>query len=306
MKKVSILKLVAFAILIAGLATVAEAQATRTWVSGVGDDANPCSRTAPCKTFAGAISKTATGGEISALDPGGFGAVTITKGITINGDGTLASILNSLVNGVIVNITTNPSTSTVYLRNLSINGAQNGLDGVRILSAGTVVVENCWIYGSNATNTSDGIEVAAAAATNLKVNNTTIEDFAGDCIEMNTSIGQVVAMISNSRLQNCATGAIHANSRVRAGISNTVMSHGTTGVRATGTDNQLNLDDVFVAFFTTGIQSIAGSTIRLSDSTITQNGTGISLNGGIVDSFQGNSLMGNPTPGSFSSTTLKQ
>src|SRR3954452_3521594 len=71
------------------------AQATRTWVSGVGDDANPCSRTAPCKTFAGAISKTADKGEISVLDPGGFGAVTITKGITINGEGTLAGILNA-------------------------------------------------------------------------------------------------------------------------------------------------------------------------------------------------------------------
>jgi hypothetical protein len=59
----------------------ANAQATRTWVSGVGDDANPCSRTAPCKTFAGAISKTAAGGEINVLDPGGFGAVTITKSI---------------------------------------------------------------------------------------------------------------------------------------------------------------------------------------------------------------------------------
>src|SRR2546426_6768037 len=79
--------------------SLAQAQATRTWVSGVGDDANPCSRTAPCKTFAGAISKTFIGGEIDALDPGGFGAVTITKSITIDGAGTLASILSSGVNG---------------------------------------------------------------------------------------------------------------------------------------------------------------------------------------------------------------
>src|SRR4051794_27676469 len=93
----------------------ASAQATRTWVSGVGDDANPCSRTAPCKTFAGAISKTAAGGEISVLDPGGFGAVTITKSITINGTGTLAGILASLTNGVIVN----GAGIHVVLRNLS-------------------------------------------------------------------------------------------------------------------------------------------------------------------------------------------
>ena len=83
----------------------AQAQATRTWVSGVGDDVNPCSRTAPCKTFAGAISKTAANGEISVLDPGGFGAVTITKSITLNGEGTLAGILNAGTNGVIVSST---------------------------------------------------------------------------------------------------------------------------------------------------------------------------------------------------------
>src|SRR6201987_5060302 len=79
------------------------AQATRTWVSGVGDDVNPCSRTAPCKTFAGAISKTAAGGEIDALDPGGYGTVTITKSITIDGGGgVVASVLSSGVNGIII------------------------------------------------------------------------------------------------------------------------------------------------------------------------------------------------------------
>src|SRR6266568_2720095 len=102
----------------------AQAQATRTWVSGVGDDANPCSRTAPCKTFAGAISKTADGGEIDCIDPGGFGAVTITKGITIDGGGTFASILFSGTNAIIVNETTN--TKTIILRNLSLNGGGTG------------------------------------------------------------------------------------------------------------------------------------------------------------------------------------
>src|SRR4030081_2699280 len=106
------------AALVVGFSTVAQAQATRTWVSGVGDDANPCSRTAPCKTFAGAISKTADGGEIDALDPGGFGAVTITKSITIDGGGGggWASILNAGSNGIIVNATTLPASVVVTLR----------------------------------------------------------------------------------------------------------------------------------------------------------------------------------------------
>src|SRR5207244_7928837 len=90
-------------VLTMGIATFANAQATRTWVSGVGDDVNPCSRTAPCKTFAGAISKTASPGIINCLDPGGFGAVTITKSIQIDCTGTLGSVLSSGVQGIIIN-----------------------------------------------------------------------------------------------------------------------------------------------------------------------------------------------------------
>src|SRR4030088_1986417 len=102
MKKV--LNLLAVLIFTCAFASMAQAQATRTWVSGVGDDANPCSRTAPCKTFAGAISKTAVDGEIDALDSGGFGAVTITKSITIDGDSNLAGILAAGTTGVIINV----------------------------------------------------------------------------------------------------------------------------------------------------------------------------------------------------------
>src|SRR5712692_4155299 len=118
MSKMNLLKLLT--LLVLGT-TIMSAQASRTWVSGVGDDANPCSRTAPCKTFAGAISKTAVGGEIDALDPGGFGAVTITKGITIDGGGgQVASILVAGTPAIIVNA---PANAVVIIRNLRINGA---------------------------------------------------------------------------------------------------------------------------------------------------------------------------------------
>src|SRR6201998_504538 len=101
------------AVVIAG--APAYAQATRTWVSGVGDDANPCSRTAPCKTFAGAISKTAPCGEIDVLDPGGFGAVTITKCISIEADGVIAGVLVSGTNGIVIQA---GAGDTVVLRGL--------------------------------------------------------------------------------------------------------------------------------------------------------------------------------------------
>src|SRR5439155_7994939 len=109
----------AIAIFMFAFASFAQAQATRTWVSGVGDDANPCSRTAPCKTFAGAISKTAAFGEINVLDPGGFGAVTITKAITIDGGPFIAGVLVSGTNAIIINAL---NTDTVLLRHMDIDG----------------------------------------------------------------------------------------------------------------------------------------------------------------------------------------
>jgi hypothetical protein len=121
----------------------AYAQATRTWVSGVGDDFNPCSRTAPCKTFAGAYPKTAAGGEISVLDPGGYGAVTIGKSLTINGVGENASILGSLVNGIVIN---QPGV-LVTIRNLHLQGAGTGLVGIRLRRDSVLIVEHTSISG---------------------------------------------------------------------------------------------------------------------------------------------------------------
>src|ERR1041384_3149945 len=115
--KMNAVKLLAIIVLGSGMMF---GQASRTWVSGVGDDANPCSRTAPCKTFAGAISKTAAGGEIDALDPAGYGAVTITKAMTIDGGGGQgASGLVAGTNGIAVQA---GASDVVILRNLRING----------------------------------------------------------------------------------------------------------------------------------------------------------------------------------------
>src|SRR3984885_8995406 len=136
------------AVFVVGLAIApAHAQATRTWISGVGDDANPCSRTAPCKTFAGAISKTTAGGIIDCLDPGGFGAITITKAITLDGEATLGSILVAGTNGIVVAA---GASDVVILRNLSIEsglGVPQGLNGISYQSGAALVVENAFIHG---------------------------------------------------------------------------------------------------------------------------------------------------------------
>lgn len=134
-----------FCIMAAAMTSVSSAQATRTWVSGVGDDVNPCSRTAPCKTFAGAISKTAAAGEINCIDPGGFGAVTITKSITIDCAGVMGGILFA---GASAGVNINGTNIVVTLRNLSINGSGTGLDGVRFTNGKLLNLENVFITQS--------------------------------------------------------------------------------------------------------------------------------------------------------------
>jgi hypothetical protein len=137
--------------------TPASAQATRTWVSGVGDDANPCSRTAPCKTFAGAISKTAPAGEINVLDPGGFGAVTITKAITIRSDHIEAGVLVSGTNGIVVNA---GPTDNVVLEGLDIEGIGTGLNGVTILAGLNTFIIRCTIHHF----TGNGVNMASSTS----------------------------------------------------------------------------------------------------------------------------------------------
>jgi hypothetical protein len=148
--------LLATAALSLGYSVPAYAQATRTWVSGTGDDANPCSRTAPCKTFAGAISKTAAAGEINCIDAGGFGALTITKSITIDCNNVEAGVLVSGTNGFVVNAA---STDIIVIRGLDFEGlgpAALSLNGIKVLTAAAVHVEDCRIRGFNSTNGVDG------------------------------------------------------------------------------------------------------------------------------------------------------
>ncbi|HYP28652.1 MAG TPA: right-handed parallel beta-helix repeat-containing protein [Blastocatellia bacterium] len=279
--------------------TMAQAQATRTWVSGVGDDVNPCSRTAPCKTFAGAISKTAAGGEISVLDPAGFGAVTITKAITIDGSagGLHAGILASLVNGVIVNAGPN---DVVTLRHLSINGAGNGLDGIRYLAGKQVNVENVRIQRF----TGDGIEMTTGANSGkLFVTDTTISDCAGQGIRMTSTTGSNTAVINRSIFTGNGSG-LDVLSNGIATVENSVFSFNTNfGVVAEGTAT-INLSNSTISNNLTGVSaSVAGTNVRITNNMILNNGNGI-VSAGTVSSGGNNKNAGNGTPGAPNGAAL--
>jgi hypothetical protein len=300
----STLAIIAFTLMVF---SSAQAQATRTWVSGIGDDLNPCSRTAPCKTYNGAISKTAKDGEISTLDPGGFGAVTITKSITINGTTGqgFGSILASSVNGVIVNII-DPADlrKTVRLNWLDINGAPSatpGINGIRVLSAASVHVENCVIdaFRNTSVGNGNGIQVNTTASTELHVRNSTIRNNLNHGISLNTSAGQVVVSVTNSKISKNGGCGIKALNGVVASIVNCeINSNGVSGIDAEegALSTQVNVDSCNIAFSPIGVEAGGGaSEVRLSNNFISQNGTGISIAGGAVFTSGNNRLLGNPT-----------
>ena len=292
------LRLLAAFGLFAAATAVSNAQATRTWVSGVGDDVNPCSRTAPCKTFAGAISKTATNGEINALDPGGFGTVNITKSITIDGGPTaLASILAAGTTGIIIN----SATANVTIRNISINGAGTGTFGIRILAAKKVVIENCVIFGftSGATN-SRGISderSAASGSGNLFVTNTSIFNNGQSNVVITPVSGATVnAVIMDSRLEGSTSNSglvVLASANVL--VKNTVISGNfNTGifVQEDFGSVDINVENCQISNNAVGVNVFSGAPIvRLSNTMITGNTTGIQ--GSNIFSFGNNKISGN-------------
>lgn len=242
-----------------GFASFAQAQASRTWVSGVGDDANPCSRTAPCKTFAGAISKTATGGEISVLDPGGFGALTITKAITINGEGTLASVLVAGTNGIVVSAPSNAVVRLIHLKIVGISQSGNpGINGINFIGGKALVVEDSKIY-----------------------------DFGTSCI---TASGAGLQLeVSNSSLDNCVNGLV-VNGGAKAVIrESNVINNSTAGITsgqtATGTGGIAEVDSCNVSYNGTAILGGQNGFINLANNLISNNTLGVNANGGGVSTF---------------------
>jgi hypothetical protein len=272
------------------LTASAYGQATRTWVSGVGDDANPCSRTAPCKTFAGAISKTAAGGEISVLDPGGFGVVTITKSITISGDGTLAGILAAGTNGIIVNAL---STDKVIIRNISINGAGTGINGIRFLAGGQLTVEHVTIDGF----TTRGIDVSLAASGNMLVHDTRITRCATG-VRIATTAGFAIATLDNVRLEGLTNGLDVATGSTFATLTRSEVASNTgSGVIASAGTAVVNVADTSFFSNTTAVNaSVAGSLIRLTSNRLFNNSTGINAVGTVQSDGQNRSV-GNTTAG---------
>ena len=278
---------------------------TRTWVSGVGDDINPCSRTAPCKTFSKAHSVTTAGGEINCLDPGGFGTVTITKSITIDCEGTLGHILASAgVTGVIVNT----AGINVVLRNLSINGVGTGNIGVRFIAGNSLTLENVHVANFNGTS-AVGVQFAPNSAnavllvSNSVIRSNGIAPATGGGIVVQPVAGgtNALAVIHNSTIQrNGGSGILVNTASASATVTvrdSTISNNTNIGVRSVATSAAVTL----LERVTIASNSVAGissenvnSTVRVGASVIHANALGVQLlASGVLRSYQNNDVNAN-------------
>ena len=284
--------------------------ASRTWVSGVGDDANPGTRTAPCKTFAGAISKTDAGGEINVIDPGGFGPVTITKAITIDGAGTFASILASGVTGVIINAGVN---DVVTLRNLSIHGFGSTLDGIHFTSGAALHLENCAIFNFSRR----AVNFTPAAASRLFIKDCVFRNQADAAnggavlvspgpagsalvsVDATRLEGNLFAVVATDRSTVCVRNSVAAGN-ANAGFAVNSTAGGPAVMNLENclvTDSNANVNSAAVA--ASGAQAI----VRLSNVMVVANSIGLSsVSGGAIVSFGNNRILGNATDGAPTST----
>ncbi len=298
----------------------AHAQATRTWVSGVGDDINPCSRDLPCKTFAGAFSQTSAGGEINCRDAGAYGMVTINKSITIACEGTTAGILASGINGVVVNV---GASDIVVLRGLDINGVGTGLNGINFIAGGTLIVEQCVIRNFNAVAPNgNGIRFAPTGAGRLIVAGSYFSNNGGGSTGAGILInpaagGSAQANIERVSLERNVFGFVADGTGSTAGMNVTITDSVVTGgsqdgvIAVTpggGAPIGLMVKNTKSTNNAIGIRSIGPNVnVRVDGSAIIGNGTGLSFSGGgALLSFGNNNVAANGANGAFSGPVALQ
>jgi hypothetical protein len=279
----------------------AHAQATRTWVSGVGDDVNPCSRTAPCKTFAGAISKTAAGGEINCLDPGGFGAVTVIKSMTISCEAGTAGVLVAGTNGIVFN---GAATDYLFLKGIDFEGSGSGLSGIVFNTGGFLHVEDCVIRHF----TANGILIQPNANAGFEVLRTTVFDngngATGAGIRVAPSGGTTLGTIDRVTADRNTFGIASDATVGAASINLTINDSTSTGnvlagiIAATGAiNNNVNVMRSAVANNATGLQtSGVAANLRIGLSVVSGNTNATS---GTILSYVTNQVNGNANDGTF-------
>jgi hypothetical protein len=282
-------RLLALALLVC-LPVLLHAQLPQTFVSGTGNDANAGTRTAPCKTLAGALTKTSAGGLISIMDPGEYGTVTISKSVTIEGEASDVSILAAGLNGVVINAL---ATDVVTLRNISLEGTGTGFSGIQIVQAGSVHIESCTINGF----ATAGVTFAPPnAGCQLYVKDTTIHKCPAVGITLTPTAAAATAHISNSHITKCGNGISAATGAVVC-VDNTLCdSNSLAGFLTTAGTANMSLFRCTATGDLVGIQTSAK--ISLLECSVFNNTTGLKVVApGVMTSFGNNTVSGNGVDG---------
>lgn len=281
-------------------ATTAATAYCQTWVSNTGSDANPCTMTAPCKTFQQAIALAPTWGQVGVLNAGDYGPISITKAIRIEGSG-LASLTATSGNAIFVDT---PAGSVVQLHGLSVHG--NGAQvAIQSQGAGALDIDNVQITGFH----SNCIQVVVVLGpVNLVIKDSTIENCSGTGIYLSPDASYPsTAKIVNTHVRYANGGLSVASGTISVAVYDSTFSSpgqpnasSPTGI-GVGMGNSVLLDNCEVSDFGVGISS--EGQVQVSRSSLVNNWTGlIPSEGGTIVSNGNNSFLGNNSNGSFTST----
>jgi hypothetical protein len=301
MTKITSLQSIAGALLACGLsAAPAQAGPNRTWVSGTGTDSGACTRTLPCKTFAFALTVTNAGGEIDVLDPAGYGAVTITKAISIVNDGVgVAAIGVSSGNAITINA---GPTDSVHLRGLTIAGLGSGLNGILFTTGGNLAIENCAIRNfANA-----GLNISPSTASSFSVSNTIASNNSGEGILVEpTGSAVVTGVLSKVTANNNFSGiSVNGSSTTGASVNVTIVDSEASNNSSVGLGTfsvsgaaatAVMLRNSVASYSNRGLDA-EGAILRVGHSVVTGNNTGVrTIGGGTLNSYGDNDIDGNTT-----------
>jgi hypothetical protein len=285
----------AFLILVLALGAAADAQTRqRTFVSNSGSDANDCSELAPCRNWQAALDKTISGGEVVALTSGGFGTISITKSVTITGEGVHAVARGTnFGNGSA--ITVDAPGATVILRHLYMHNNTTGQFGIAAQNFSVLHIEHCTVNGfyvgiSFEPSTADG-----TPARKLFINDSISRNNQfGIFISNFGATGTLVVTIDQTKLENNLMGGFWIVG-ARATISRSVASgNGDFGFKGQFPGTELNIEECVLSNNTNGIVSASDATVRVSNSVVTNNtGAGFLHSGGTFESRGNNTLRGN-------------
>jgi hypothetical protein len=294
MTKISMLRATIIVPLMVVAPHAANAAIQRTYVSAFGSDSNPCTAASPCASFQAALAKTLASGEIFVLNSADYGPVTINKAVTITSEGAVAGILAT--SGAAITISAGAS-DVVNLRGLGLDGANSGSIGLQFISGKSLTIQKSFVRNF----TGSGITFTPNASASLFVSDTVVTNNGSNGILVSGGSSAVNGALSRIIASGNGVGILASGSGVNLAVTDTVTSNNSYGIGATA--SAVMVSNSTASNNAVGISSQTGAIVRVSQSTITGNGTGWqATDTSLLQSYRNNSVGGNTTDGAATQT----